>query len=84
MALKHTVKDLQEQNTQFQQMLLSLAKEQEGLKALITKERKEKVKKLTGNLNMGRRLKGLVKWALEFEEENDGLEEDDKSMKADN
>ena len=58
MALEQTVKDLQDQNAQFQQMFLSLAKGQEELKALITKERKEKTKKPSGILNMGKRIKG--------------------------
>ena len=65
-------------------MFLNLAKGQKELKVLITKEMEEKIKKPAGILNMGRRLKGPVKWALEFEEENDDQEEDDKSMKADN
>ena len=82
MALEQTVKDIQTQNTQYQQMFLSLTKWKEELKALITKEKKEEFKKLAGILNMGRRLKGPVKQALEFEEENDDQEEDDKSMKG--
>ena len=82
MALEQTVKELQAQNAQFQQMFLNLAKGKEEMKALITKEREEKIKKPAGILNMGRRLKGPVKWALEFEEENDDQEKDDKSMKA--
>ena len=42
MALEQTVKDLQAQNAQFQQMFLALAKEQEDLKALIVKEKTKK------------------------------------------
>ena len=61
MALEQTVKDLQAQNAQFQEMFLSLAKVQEELKALITKEKKKKTKKPTGILNMGRRFSGPVK-----------------------
>ena len=64
-------------------MFPSLAKGQEELKALITKEKKEKIKKPSGILNMGRSLKGPIKRALEFKEENYDQEEDDKSMKAD-
>ena len=63
-------------------MFLSLAKGQEEMKALITKQRKEKIKKPVGILNISKRLKGPVKRALEFEEEDDDQEEDDKSMKA--
>ena len=84
MALEQTVKDFQAQNAQFQKLFLNLAKGKEELNSLITKEKKEKIKKPVGILNMGRRLKGPVKRALEFEEENDDQEEDDKSMKADN
>ena len=47
-------------------MFLNLAKEQEELKALITKEGEEKIKKPAGILNMGRRLKGPIKRALEL------------------
>jgi prephenate dehydrogenase len=58
MALEQTVKDLQTQNAQFQEMILNLAKGQEELKALITKK---KTKKSAGILNMGRRFRGPVK-----------------------
>ena len=61
MALEQTVKDLQAQNAQFQQMFLKLAKGQEELKALITKEKKIKTKKPIGILNMGRRFRGPIK-----------------------
>ena len=45
MALEQTIKDLQTQNAQFQQMFLTLAKGQEELKNLIIKEKKKKAKK---------------------------------------
>ena len=45
MALEQTVKDLQAQNAQFQQMFLALAKRQEDLKILIIKEKNKKPKK---------------------------------------
>ena len=44
MALEQIVKDLQAQNDQFQQIFLNLAKGQEELKTLITKENKKKIK----------------------------------------
>src|ERR1051325_562325 len=53
MALEQTVKDLQVQNAQFQQMFTSLAQGQEDLKKLINRK-----KKVVGLLNMGRRYKG--------------------------
>src|ERR1051325_3415990 len=53
MALEQTVKDLQVQNAQFQQMFTSLVQGQEDLKKLINKK-----KKVVGLLNMGRRYKG--------------------------
>ena len=56
MDLEQTVKDLQAQNSQFQQLLMTLAKGQEDLKALLEKEKdKEKKKKRTGVATMGRR-----------------------------
>src|ERR1044072_8895651 len=53
MALEQTVKDLQAQNAQFQQMFTSLVQGQEDLKKLINRK-----KKVVGLLNMGRRYKG--------------------------
>ena len=58
MDVEQTVKDLQAQNAQFQQMLLALTKGQEELKTLLAKEKKKKVKKSTGVVIMGRRFKG--------------------------
>ena len=54
MSSDQTIKDLQAQNAQFQQMFISLAKGQEDLKALILKEKKKK-KKAVSILNMGMR-----------------------------
>ncbi|KAI5413894.1 hypothetical protein KIW84_058148 [Lathyrus oleraceus] len=42
MALEQTVKDLQAQNAQFQEMILSLSKGQEELKALLLEQKKDK------------------------------------------
>ena len=47
-------------------MFLDLAKGQEDLKALITKEKKKKAKKPAGVLNMGRILRGPSKRALDL------------------
>ena len=53
MALEQSVKDLQAQNAQFQQMFTSLVQGQEDLKKLINRK-----KKVVGVLNIGRRYKG--------------------------
>ena len=66
MDLEQTVKDLQAQNTQFQQLLLTLAKGQEELKTLLAEEKKKKTKKVTGVLNMGRRFHGQTRRTLDF------------------
>ena len=42
MALEPTMKDLQSQNAQFQELVLNLFKGQEELKALLTKDMKKK------------------------------------------
>ena len=85
MALEQTVKELQAQSAQFQQMFLNLAKWQDELKTLITKGNKKKTKNPTVFLNMGRRFKGPVRRPLDFEfplNEDDNQEEDDKSVKS--
>ena len=51
MASEQSIKDLQAQNVQFQQMFISLEKAQEDLKSLILKEKKKK-KKVVDILNM--------------------------------
>ena len=55
MDLEQTVKDLQAQNMQFQQLLMTLAKGQEELKTLLAKEKekKKKDKKPTGVVILG-------------------------------
>src|ERR1044072_2360648 len=62
MALEQTVKDLQVQNAQFQQMFTSLVQGQEDLKKLINRK-----KKVVGLLNMGRRYKGGPKRVCRIE-----------------
>ena len=59
MSSEQSIKDLQAQNAQFQQMFVTLEKGQEDLKALILKEKKKK--KRVGALNMGRRFGGPLK-----------------------
>ena len=44
MDIEQTVKDLQVQNSQFQQLLMTLAKGQEDLKNLLEKEKEKKKK----------------------------------------
>ena len=44
MDLEQTVKDIQAQNMQFQQLFLTLAKGQEELKTLLAEEKKKKKK----------------------------------------
>ena len=66
MDIEQTVKDLQAQNAQFQQMFLPLAKGQEDLKALLIKDKKKKAKKPVGVLNLGRRFRGPTNRALDF------------------
>ena len=66
MDLEQTLKDLQAQNAQFQQMFLTLAKGQEELKTLLVEEKKKKTKKITGVLNMGRRFQGQERRTLDF------------------
>ena len=66
MALEKNIKDLQPQNAQFQQMFLALAKGQDDLKDIMIKDKKKKMKKMVGVLNMGRRFREPAKRALEF------------------
>ena len=57
--MEQTVKDLQAQNAQFQQMLLAMGKGQEDLTTLLLKDKKKKSKKATSILNLRRRPKTL-------------------------
>ena len=85
MTLEQTIKDLQDQNAQFQQMFLNLAKGREELKTIITNERKKKTRKLIGILNMGRRFRGPIKRAQDYDipsNKDDNQGEDGKSVKA--
>ena len=92
MALEQTIKGLQAQNAQFQQMFLALAQGQEDLKALIVKEKTKKAKKPTGVLNLGRRIRGPVRQVVELtssskegdNKEGDTREEDPSPGEFDN
>ena len=53
--MEQTMKDIQAQNAQFQQMHLAMGKGQEDLKALLLKDKKKKSKKAAGILNLRRR-----------------------------
>ena len=68
MDLEQTVKDLQTQNMQFQQLLTTLAKGQEELKTLFAKEKKKKEKKPTGVVITGRRFQGHTRRTLNFQQ----------------
>ena len=70
MDLEQTVKDLQAQNSQFQQLLMTLAKGQEDLKALLEKN-KEKKKKRPGVATFGRRFESNARKVLEFPSTSD-------------
>ena len=66
MDIEQTVKDLQAQNSQFQQLLLTLANGQEELKTLLEKEKDKNKKKRAGVVLMGRRFEGQARRTLEF------------------
>ena len=66
MDIEQTVKDLQAQNSQFQQLLLTLAKGQEELKTLLEKEKDKKKKKRAGVATLGRRFEGQARRVLDF------------------
>ena len=70
MDLEQTIKDLQAQNSQFQQLLMTLAKGQEDLKALLEKD-KEKKKKRPGVATLGRRFESHARKVLEFPSTSD-------------
>ena len=58
MDLEKTVKDLQAQNSQFQETLLALAKGQQDMMALLAVKKKTKKKAL---LNMGKRFEETIR-----------------------
>ena len=68
MDLEQMVKDLQAQNTQFQELLMTLAKGQEEMKTLLEKEKekKKKEKKPAGVVIMRRRFQGQARRTFDF------------------
>ena len=65
-------------------MFLALAKGQEDLKTLILKDKKKKTKKPVGVLNLGRRVRGPAKQALDFATpSNEGDTQDEINKKTD-
>ena len=92
MTLEQTVKDIQTQNAQFQQMIMALAKGKEELKALIVKEKTKKPKKPIGVVNLGRRIRGPVRRASKLvtsskegdNQEGETREEDLSPKESDN
>ena len=68
MDIEQTAKDLQAHNSQFQQLLMTLAKGKEELKTLLEKEKEKekKKKKPAGVVIMGRRFQGQARRTLEF------------------
>ena len=66
MDLEQTVKDLQAQNSQFQQLLLTLAKWKEELKTFLEKEKEKNKKKRAGVATLGRRFEGQARRVLDF------------------
>ena len=71
MDLEKTVKDLQTQNSQFQEALLALAKGRQDMMALL--EVKKKPKKKT-RVNMGRRFKEKVHQIVVVEDSSEEYE----------
>ena len=93
MSSDQAIKDLQAQNSQFQELFLSLAKRQEDLKALILKEKekkkKKKKKKKVVLLNMGKRFGVRLKWQVDLtssskEGDNQDKEKDPNPAVSDN
>ena len=74
MDLEQTIKDLQAQNSQFQQLLMTLARGQEDLKALLgnkEQEKGKKKKKRVGVATLGRRFENEARRVLEFPSTSD-------------
>src|SRR3954462_5514753 len=80
MNLEQSVKDLQAQNAQFQDLILNLSKGQDELKTLLTKKEK-KTEKPIGVINLRKRFKGCPKKAVETVPKEEEEEGDDLSVK---
>ena len=76
MSSEQSIKDLQAQNVQFQQMFINLEKGQEDLKALILKEKKKKKKVIL--LSMGRRFGDRLKQQADLSSSSKGGEDQEK------
>ena len=82
MDIEQTVKDLQTQNSQFQETLLNLAKGHQEMMTLLVTKKKTKKKDV---INMGKRFKGLVQQVQVEEdssEEDENQDEDAKSTRV--
>ena len=71
MDIEQMVKDLQAQNSQFQQLLMTLAKVQEELKTVLEKEKEKKKKKRVGVATLSRRFEGQARRVLDFPSTSD-------------
>src|SRR3954468_7219745 len=72
MNLEQSVKDLQAQNAQFQDLILNLSKGQDELKAILTKKKKK------GKKTLGKKLRPILQLRdAEASEDNDEDEQDD-------
>src|SRR4051812_50166393 len=80
MNLEQSVKDLQAQNAQFQDLILNLSKGQDELKALLTKKKKKKGKKV-----LGKKLRPILQLrdAEPSEDSDEDEQDDDASIKTD-
>ena len=71
-STEQAIKALQAQNAQFQELFMSLAKGQQGLKTLILKEKKKKKK--TALLKMGRRFRNNLREEVDLTHSSRGGE----------
>src|SRR3954465_5224325 len=79
MNLEQSVKDLQAQNAQFQDLILNLSKGQDELKALLTKKKKK------GKKTLGKKLRPILQLrdAEPSEDSDEDEQDDDASIKSD-
>ena len=78
MDLEQTVKDLQTQNSQFQETLLNMAKGKQELMSLLVTKKKTKKKVL---INMGKRFKGPVRQVQVVEDSSEEDENQDEDAR---
>src|SRR3954471_24191239 len=79
MNLEQSVKDLQAQNAQFQDLILNLSKGQEELKTMLTKKKKK------GKKTLGKNLRPILQLrdAEASEDSDEDEQDDDASVKSD-